>query len=160
MTQMRHDAVADALRQVVSVCSCESAAELCYGALDGHQPEGMVECQRRGSIVTVLPRLELGAMDVVVEHASAKSYAAQAAKEAGGTAARAEQTKRTRFRKDVPDHITLHACCVPVCAGCGGHARVQGEASGALGTLRLRLREYYAFPKGASVCCAVQMLPV
>ena len=35
----------------------------------------MVECQRRGDIVAVLPRLELAAVDVVVAHASAKSYA-------------------------------------------------------------------------------------
>ena len=39
----------------------------------------------------VLPRLELAAVDVVVAHASAKMYAAQAAKTAGWTAARAEQ---------------------------------------------------------------------
>ena len=43
----------------------------------------MVECQRRGDIVAVLPRLELSAVDVVVAHASAKSYAAQAATTGG-----------------------------------------------------------------------------
>ena len=67
----------------------------------------MVERQRRGDIVAVLPRLELAAVDFVVAHASAKSYAAQAAKTAGWTAARAEQTKRTRFRKHVPDHAAF-----------------------------------------------------
>ena len=35
--------------------------------------KGMVECQRRGDTVAVLPRLELAAVDVVVAHASAKS---------------------------------------------------------------------------------------
>ena len=40
----------------------------------------------------------------MVAHASAKSYPAEAAKTAGWTAARAERTKRTWFRKDVPDH--------------------------------------------------------
>ena len=63
--------------------------------------------QRRGDIVAVLPRLGLAAVDVVVAHASAKSYAAEAAKTAGWTAARAERTKRTRFRKDVPDHAAF-----------------------------------------------------
>ena len=33
--------------------------------------------------------------------------ASQAAKKAGWTAARAERTKRTRFRKDVPDHAAF-----------------------------------------------------
>ena len=37
----------------------------------------------------------------MVAHASEQSYAAQAAKIAGWTAARAEQTKWTRFRIDV-----------------------------------------------------------
>ena len=46
-------------------------------------------------------------MDVVVAHASAKSYAAEAAKTAGWTAARAKRTKRTRFRKDLPEHATF-----------------------------------------------------
>ena len=70
----------------------------------------MLECQRRGDIVAVLPRLELAAVDAVVAHASARSYAAQAAKTAGWTAARAEQTKRTRFKKDVPDMLFSGWC--------------------------------------------------
>ena len=101
MTQMRHDDLANALRLVVSACSCQSAAEPRYRALAGKK--GMVECQRRGDIVAVLPRL--AAVDVVVAHASAKSYAAQAAKTAGRTAARTTQTKRTRLRKDAPAHL-------------------------------------------------------
>ena len=64
----------------------------------------MVECKRRGDVVAVLPKLELAAVDAVVARAFPKSYAAQAAKTAGCTTARAEHTKRTRFRKDVPDH--------------------------------------------------------
>ena len=107
MTQMRHDNLANALRLVVSACSCQSAAEPRYGALAGKAAKGMVECQRRGDIMAVLPRLELAAVDVVVAHASAKSYAAEAAKTSGWTAARAEQTKRKRFRKNVPDHATF-----------------------------------------------------
>ena len=80
MTQMRNDHLANALRLVVSACSWQSAAEPRYRALAGKK--GMVECQRRGDIVAVLPRLELAAVDVVVAHASAKSYAAEAAKTA------------------------------------------------------------------------------
>ena len=53
--------------------------------------------------MAVLPRLELSAGDVVITHVSAMSYA-QAAKTAGWTAARAEQSKRTQFSKDLPDH--------------------------------------------------------
>ena len=41
-----------------------AAAEPRYRALAGKK--GMVECQRRGDIVAVLPRLELAAVDVVV----------------------------------------------------------------------------------------------
>ena len=102
MTQMHHDNLASAWHLVVSAYSCQSEAEPRYRALAGKK--GMVKCQRRGDIVAVLPRFELAAVDVVVAHGSAKSYAAQAAKTAGWTAARAEQTKRTRFRKDVRDH--------------------------------------------------------
>ena len=93
MTQMRHDNLANTLRLVVSACSCQSAAEPRYRALDGKK--GMVKCQRRGNIVAVLPRLELAAVDVVVAHVSAKSYAAQAAKTAGWPALSTEETKRT-----------------------------------------------------------------
>ena len=64
----------------------------------------MVECQRRGDIVAALPRLDIAAVDVVVAHASAKPLAA---KTAGWTAAGAEQAKRTRFRKDVPEHAAF-----------------------------------------------------
>ena len=66
------------LRLVVSACSCQWAAGPRYRALAGKK--GMVELQRRCDIVAVLPRLELAAVDVVVAHASAKSYAAEAAK--------------------------------------------------------------------------------
>lgn len=61
------------------------------------------ECQHQGDRVAVLPRLELAEGDVVGAHASAKSYAAQATKEAGWTVARAERIKQIRVRKDAPD---------------------------------------------------------
>ena len=80
MTHVRHDNLANALRLVVSACRCQSA-EPRYRALAGKK--GIVECQRRGDIVAVLLRLELAAVDVVVAHASAESYAAQPAKAAG-----------------------------------------------------------------------------
>ena len=102
MIQMRYDNLANALRLVVSACSCQSVAELRYRALAGKK--SIVECQRRGDIVAVLPRYALAAVNVVVAHASVKSYAAQAAQRAGWAATRAEQTKRTWFRQDVPDH--------------------------------------------------------
>ena len=72
----------------------------------------------------LLQRLELAAWDVVVAHASAKSYtsAAQDAKEAGWSAAKAERTKRTRVRKDVPDQT-----CFLVCAVCILDVRVCGQ---------------------------------
>ena len=57
VTQMRHDNLANALRLVVSACSCQSAAEPPYRALAGKK--GMVECKRRRDIVAVLPQLEL-----------------------------------------------------------------------------------------------------
>ena len=88
MTQIRHDNLVNALRLVVSACSCQSAAEPRYRTLAGKK--GMVECQRRGDIVAVLPRLDLAAVDVVVAHASAKACAAHAGKETGLTAASAE----------------------------------------------------------------------
>lgn len=54
----------------------------------------MVECQRLGEMVAVLPWLSLAAVDVVVIHTTVKAYAAQAVKQAVLTVARAEQTKR------------------------------------------------------------------
>ena len=70
-------------------------------------------------------------MDVVVTHASAKSYAAQAAKEAGLTAARAERTNRKLFRKDVSYHAAFRF--VPLARG----SRWYGTCI-ALGRLRQR----------------------
>ena len=81
MTQLRHDNLENALRLVVSACSCQSAVEPRCRALASKK--GMVECQHRRDIVAVLPWLELAAVDVVVAHASAKSYAAEAAKTTG-----------------------------------------------------------------------------
>ena len=105
MNQMLHDNLTYALRLVVSACSCQSAAQPQYLALPWKK--GMVKYQRRGEIVAALPQLVLAAVDVVVAHASAKSYTAQAVKTAGWTATRAEQTKRTRFGEDFPDHAAL-----------------------------------------------------
>ena len=69
--------------------------------------KSMVECQRRGGIVAVRPWLELAAVDAMIACATLQSYTAQATKTAGWTAARSELTKRTRFRKDVPDHAAF-----------------------------------------------------
>ena len=79
----------------------------------------------RGDIVAVLPRLELAAVDVVVAHAFAKSYAAEAAKTSGWTAARAERTKRTRFRKYVSDYVAFRFVpfAVEACGYIGGDVR-------------------------------------
>ena len=127
MTQLqkRHDNLAIALRLFVSACTCQSSAEPRYRALAGKK--GMVECQCPGDIVAVLRRLEPAAVDVVVAHASAKIYAAQAAKTAGWTAASAEQTKRTRFRtqsscvtflpRSYRLHLLLLCTCPPLCIG-------------------------------------------
>ena len=85
MTHMRHNNRANALCLVVclnlQVGGGSSRQERRYRASTG--PQGTVDCQRRGDIVEVL--LELAAVDVnvVVTHASAKSYATQAAKAAG-----------------------------------------------------------------------------
>ena len=66
------------LRLDVSACSCQSAAVPRFRALA--VKKGAVEYHLRGSFVTVLPQLKLAAVDVVVAHASAKSYASKAAK--------------------------------------------------------------------------------
>ena len=50
----------------------------------------MVESQRRGDIVAVLPQLRLAAVDGLLTRVSVQLYAAQAAKRAGWTAVRAE----------------------------------------------------------------------
>ena len=55
MTQMRHDNLSNALRLVVFACTRQSAAEPRYRAVAGKK--GMNECQRRGDIVAMLPRL-------------------------------------------------------------------------------------------------------
>ena len=117
MTQMRHDNLANALGLVVTACSCHLGAGPRYlVALAGKK--GGVESLRRGDIVAFLTRLELVAVDVVVTHASTNSYAAKAAKKAGWTAARAERTKRTRFRKDVL--IMLHSGLCRLRLTCAG----------------------------------------
>ena len=153
-TQMRHDNLALALRLVASCTGCQSAAEPRYRALAGKQ--GMVKCQRRGDIVVVLPRLEMVAVDLVVSHASAQSYAANACKETGWTAAKAERTKRTWFQKDVPDHKAFRFVpfAVESCGYMGKEAVrfVSRLGSVAAGNGRI--------PKGAFVRWAMQVLSV
>ena len=154
MIQMRHDNLANALRVVVFACSCQSVAEPRYRALAGKK--GMVECQCRGDIVAVLPRRELAAVDVVVAHASAKSYAAEAAKTSGWTAARAERTKRTRFRNDVPDHAAFRF--VPFAVETCGY--MGNEAVKFVNRLEDIAAERGRIPKGAFVRWAMQLLSV
>ena len=96
---------------------CKAAGAPRYRALAGKK--GIAECQRRGTSLRCcrglsLRRLKLhgessktAAADVVVAQDSAKSYDTEAAKTAGWAAARVEQTTRTRFRKDVPDHAAF-----------------------------------------------------
>ena len=130
------------------------AAEPRYRALAGKK--GMVECHRRGDIVAVLPRLELEAVDVVVAHASAKSYAAEAAKTDGWTAARAERTKRTRFRKDVPDHPAFRFLPFAV-ETCGYMGKEVVKFVNRLGEIAA---ESGRIPRGAFVRWAMQLLSV
>ena len=154
MIQMRHANLANALRLVISACSWQSVAEPRYRALAGEK--GMVECQRRGEIVAVLPRLELAAVDVVVAHAPAKSYAAQAAKTAGWTAARAEWTNCTRFRQDVPDHAAFHFLPFAV-ETCGYMGKEAAKVVNRLGDIAA---ESGRIPKGAFVRWAIKLLLV
>ena len=53
MTQIRHDNLAHSLRLVVPAFICLSALETRFRIFAGEN--GMVECQRRGDIVAVLP---------------------------------------------------------------------------------------------------------
>ena len=134
---------------------CQSAAEPRYRALAGKK--GVIKCQCRGDVVAVLPRLELVAVDVVFAHASAKLYAAQAARTAGWTAARAEQTKRRMwFRKDVPDHAAFRFVpfAVETCKYMGK------EAVKFVNRLRDIATESGSIPKGAFVRWAMQLLSV
>ena len=115
-----------------------------------------MECQRQGDIVAVLLRFELGPVDVVVAHASAKSYAAEAAKTTGWTAARAELTKRTRFRKDVPDHAAFRFVPLAV-ETCGYMVKDAVKFVNRLGNIAA---ESGRIPKGAFVRLAMQLLSV
>ena len=118
--------------------------------------KGIAECRRRGDIVAVLPRLELASVDVVVAHVSVKLYTAEAANTAGWTAARAERTKRTRFRKDVPDHTAFRF--VPFAVETCGYMRKEAvKFVTRLGDIAV---ESGRIPKGAFVHWAVQLLSV
>ena len=154
MTQMCHDNLANALRLVVSTCTCQSVTEPRYRALASKK--GMVECQRRGDIAAVLSRLELAAVDVVDAHASANSNAAEATKTAGWTAARGEQTKRTRFSKDVPDHAAFRFVPISV-ETCGYMGKEAVKFVNRLGDIAA---ESGRIPKGAFVRWAMQLLSV
>ena len=104
----------------------------------------------------LLPQLEVGAVDFVVAHVSAKSYVVQAATEAGWTATRAERTKKDQFRKVVPAHAAFW--CVPFAVEtceCMGKETVQfmnrpGDIAAESGRI----------PKRASVRWAVQLLSI
>ena len=118
--------------------------------------KSMVECQRWGDIVAVLPGLNFAAVDVMVAHASAKSYAAQAGQTAGWTAARAEQTKRTRFRKDVPGRAAFQSVPFAV-ETCGYMGKGAVKFVNRLGDIAA---ESGRIPKGAFLRWAMQLLSV
>ena len=154
MTQMRHDTLAEALRLVISHASLQSALEPRYRAIAGGQ--GVVENNRRGDIVAVLPRLELAAVDVVVTHAPAASYVAAAARAAGATAAQAEAKKRQRFKDDLPDHAAFRFVpfAVESCGYMGQEAVRFVDRLGGIAASSGRI------PKGAFVRWAMQLLSV
>ena len=82
--------------------------------------------------------------------------ASQAAKKAGWTAARAERTKRTRFRKDVPVHAAFQF--VPFAAGkCGYMGKEAVRFVSRLGDIT---SESGRIPKGAYVHWEMQLLSV
>ena len=58
-----------------------------------------------------MPRLQMTAVDIVVTHAPAASYAAAAAREAGTTAVRAEGAKRSRHKRNVPGRARPSGSC-------------------------------------------------
>ena len=95
-------------------------------------------------------------MGVVVAHASAQSYAAQAAKETGWTAARPEQIKRTRLRKDLPDHDGFRFVPFAV-ETCGYMGKGAVRFVACLGDI---VPESGRIPKGAFVRRAMQLLSV
>ena len=107
------------------------------------------------NIVAVLPRLELAAVEVMVAQASAKSYAAEAAKTAGLIPARAEQTKHTWFRKDVLDDAAFQF--LPFTAETCGYIGKDAVQFVNLGDIAA---ESERIPEVAFVCWAMQLLSV
>ena len=105
-----------------------------------------------------MPRLELAGVDVVVAHASAKSYAGEAAKTARWTAERAERTKRTRFREGVPDHAAFRFVpfSVETCVYMGKDAVKFVNRIGDIAAAS----ESGRIPKGAFVRRSMQLLSV
>ena len=95
-------------------------------------------------------------VDVVVAHASTKSYAAEASEAAGWTAARADRSKRTRVRKDVPDHAAFRI--VPFAVETFGY--MSKEAVKFVNRLGDIAAESGSIPKGAFVRRAMQLLSV
>ena len=90
----------------------------------------------------------------LVVHASAKSYAAEAAKTPGWTAARAERTKQTRFRNDVPDHAAFRIVPFAV-ETCGYMGKEAVKFVNRLGDIAA---ERGSIPKGAVVRWAMKLL--
>ena len=107
--------------------------------------------------MAVLQRLELAAVDVVVAPASAKSYAAGAGNTTGWTAARAERTKRTRFRNDVPDHHAAFRFVPFAVETCGNMGKEAVTFVKRLGDIAA---ESGRIPKGAFVRWAMKLLSV
>ena len=153
MTQMRHDTLVEALRLVISHTSLQSALEPRYRTLAGG---ARVKNNRRGDIVVVMPRLEMAAVDVVVSHAPAPSYAAAAALGAGRTAARAEDRKRSAYRRDMPGRAAVRFVpfAVESCGRMGQEALKFMSALGDVASASGRI------PKGAFLRWAMQLLSV
>ena len=152
-TQMRHDNLARALRLVASYAGLQSALEPLYRAL---ARGAGVELNRRGDVVVVMPRLEMAAVDVVVTHAPAASYVAAAARETGATAERAEDRKRDRFRRDVPDHAAFRFVPFAV-ESCGFMGKAAVRFVGQLGDVAAASGR---ISKGAFVQWALRVLSV
>ena len=85
-----------------------------------------------------------------------KSYAAEAAKTSGWTAASAERTKRTWFRKDVPDHAAFRFVPFAV-ETCGYMGKEAVKFVKRLGDIAA---ESGRIPKGALLRWAMQLLSV
>ena len=94
---MRHNTLTPVWRRIAQYAGCTTSLEPPYNHLATTPADRDATGQRRGDILAIMPDSRIVVLDYVVTHPAATSYVAEASRETGSAARKAERRKQRNF---------------------------------------------------------------